>query len=92
MPARPLNGLTLPGMNKTSRAVLILVGATACWVIYAVLVLVAERQRLPSDDGYGELYGPLAWLRDAWFWVTVAGSILTAAAILVVLLRRAEAG
>lgn len=79
-------------MNRTSQAILILAVVLVCWAVYAVLAIAAEHQRLSSGDGYGELYGPLAWLRDRWLWVGVAISVLSVAALPVVLLRRSNSG
>ena len=79
-------------MKRTSLAILILAGVLVCWAFYAGLVFAVEKQRLPSGDGYGELYGPLSWLKDGWFWMAVVASVLSVAAMPVVLFRRANAG
>jgi hypothetical protein len=74
-------------MSRTSRVIL---GATvplACWLAYAALTFAAEQQRLPSG-GYGEAYGPIGWLKDACFWISVVATAVCVVSM-PVLLRRA---
>ena len=76
-------------MSRTLRLIFVAAGVLGCWVVYAILAFAAEKQRLP-DGGYGELYGPVAWLRDGFFWIGVVVSVLSVAALPVLLRGRAN--